>query len=288
MHTYAIAHVGSYTAALSFFKEENDQIEKISDHKASLCLSAYMHPDGSIDRKGIRLAEETLNSFHEICKQHQMENCWCAVTSPARTKNGQELINALKRTGFDIVPLKGVEEAACDFMGTRFSFPDITGGIAFDIGGASTRLISFHHCKVQDAAFLPLGRMAQGEDVLEQYRNSIIETRETYDTLNTPCSTMIGIGDAVEDIAHVCNVFWANTQMKHMYEIADVRKRITDQDPAVLKAIRDLVPQSRQSTFLTGYDMFMTLAGIYEADRIMISPTGIIEGFLLARLDEMK
>ena len=54
------------------------------------------------------------------------------------------------------------------------------------------------------------------------------------------------------------------------------------------EAMKANVDPSRQPVFLPGLHMILEIARIYHAKRILISKTGIREGFLKIRLEEKE
>jgi exopolyphosphatase/guanosine-5'-triphosphate,3'-diphosphate pyrophosphatase len=65
------------------------------------------------------------------------------------------------------------------------------------------------------------------------------------------------------------------SQLKEMF------RRVREEEPAAVAAVKNNVKKSRQPLFLPGVHMILEIADIYQAETIFISKTNIREGFLL-------
>ena len=133
--------------------------------------------------------------------QINLMKCKCSIalryiTEPCRIQNKEELVQSLQTTGWDIYPLSGNEEALYDFLGTKYSYPNLTNGIAFDVGGGSTELISFKNGQPIDAMSFPLGcvRLRHLPIDTPECEREILSARKEYPSLNITCEELIGIG----------------------------------------------------------------------------------------------
>ena len=65
----------------------------------------------------------------------------------------------------------------------------------------------------------------------------------------------------------------------------DVYQRLVNKETSATRAMKKVVDKARIPVFLPGVHMILEITRIFKADTIIVSPTGIREGFLLYMLD---
>lgn len=287
MERYGIADIGSNTMVLLVYQIKDGKPEGIY-HKST---PAHLIDDVSKDRvmslKGIEKAVNVLGKYAKKLEEMGVEHRFGCITEPCRIVNQAQLVQALETTGFEIHPLSGQEEASLDYRGTLFSCPEITEGIAFDVGGGSTELISFRNNQAVEAMSFPLGCVRLAHLPLDNTdcEAGILKARKDYPSLDITCDTLIGIGGSLRyaglllDELHHTGGRFPVSLLRETYE------KLVDKDPVCTTAMEKVVDQARIPVFLPGVHMILEIARIFASTTIVISPTGIREGFLMSMLE---
>ena len=288
MTRYGIADIGSNTIVLLVY--EMDEGKPISIYHKS--TPSHLIDDVSQDRimsqEGINKAQTVLYRYGEILDKMDVHFRYACITEPCRILNQSQLVEALQETGFEIYPLTGSMEAALDYQGTLFSCPQYKDGIAFDVGGGSTELISFQNNQAIEAMSFPLGCVRLAHLPLDNTdcQASILQARKDYPSLNITCDTLIGIGGSLRYAGLLLDEMYHTGYTIPVNLLKEVYDRLVAKEPTALKAMKKVVDKARIPVFLPGVHMILEISRIYEAKTIIVSPTGIREGFLMSVLQE--
>ena len=241
-----------------------------------------------MSREGINKATEVLQSYADKLDEMQVQYRFADITEPCRIQNKEELVQSLQNTGWEIYPLSGNEEALYDFLGTKYSYPNLIDGIAFDVGGGSTELISFKNGQPIDAMSFPLGcvRLRHLPIDTPECEKEILSARKEYPSLNITCEELIGIGGTMRAAGKVYQALFHEELTIEVIKLQEIFDKLCIHDSAYEEVMKANVDPSRQLVFLPGLHMILEIARIYHAKRILISKTGIREGFLQIRLEE--
>ncbi|MGM9941640.1 MAG: hypothetical protein ACI32N_06580 [Bulleidia sp.] len=287
MERYGIADIGSNTMVLLVYQMKDGKPEGIYHKSTPAHLIDDVSQDRVMSQAGIDKAVHVLEKYAKKLDEMGVTYRFGCITEPCRIVNQVSLVQALETTGFEIYPLSGQQEAALDYRGTLFSCPQIAEGIAFDVGGGSTELISFTDHQVIDAMSFPLGCVRLAHLPLDNTdcEAGILKARKDYPSLDITCDTLIGIGGSLryaglllDELYHTGNCFPVSL-LQETYE------KLVDRDPVCTMAMEKVVDQARIPVFLPGVHMILEIARIYQSESILISPTGIREGFLMHMLE---
>ncbi len=286
MERFGIVDIGSNTIVLLVYEIRDGRIEIIRHQSEAAHLIDYVQ-DGIMAEAGIEAAAEVLRSYSQQLDQMGVRYRYADITEPCRIQNQDELVRSLQGFGIEIHPLSGFEEAFYDYCGMKLSWPDISEGIAFDVGGGSTELVSFHDNACIDAMSFPLGcvRLAHLPLDTEECRRALLAAREQYPSLNCTCRDIIGIGGTMRAAGLVVSALYGTDSVIAVSMLAEVFEKLRNNDPDTVRAMKQCVKKKRQPVFLPGLHMILEICRIYEAERIFISPTNIREGFLLHCLE---
>lgn len=282
MERYGIADIGSNTIVLVIY-EMHDGIPAVLQHISTpVHLIDYVE-NYAMRKEGILMAYETLLKYESILSEADVDIRYADITEPCRITNADELISKLSETSFHIIPLRGEEEASCDFYGSRLSFPHISEGIAFDIGGGSTELISFENNEILDAVSFHLGcvRLSHLPPDTPECMKEIRTMAEKFPSLDQKRDTIIGIGGTVKALAKLIRDQYGTKDMMYLKDILDIYERLRAEEPGAKRAMQRTVNRNRIPVFLPGVHMIIEICRFYEAEKIIVSSTGIREGFLL-------
>lgn len=286
MERFGIVDIGSNTIVLQVYEIRDGKIEMIRHKSEAVHLIDYVK-DGIMAEDGIAAAAEVVRSYaYELERMGVRYHC-ADITEPCRIANRDDLVSALEGFGIEIYPLSGYEEAYYDYCGMKLSWPDITDGIAFDVGGGSTELVSFADNECIDAMSFPLGcvRLARLPLETDECRIALLKARNQYPSLNRSCSDIIGIGGTMRAAGLVVSALYGTGQIIEVRMLQEMYEKLKADDPAVLAAVKANVKKKRRPVFLPGVHMILEICRIFEAERILISNTNIREGFLLHCLE---
>ena len=282
MTQYGIADIGSNTIVLVVYEIRSGMPVTVKHVSTPVHLIDYVE-DFTMRKEGILKACETLSAYGKILDEMNVQIRFADITEPCRITNRAELETMLAETGFTVIPLSGEEEAVCDFTGAKLSFPDITEGIAFDIGGGSTELISFENNTVSDAVSFHLGCVRLSHLPLDtpECMKEIRAMADRYPSLDQKRNTIIGIGGTVRALAKLIRDRYGTKDEMYLKDILDIYSRLREEEPGALNALQRTVNPDRIPVFLPGVHMIIEICRFYEAGHILVSKTGIREGFLL-------
>lgn len=288
MTQYAIADIGSNTIVLLVYKIVENYPTAILHISTPAHLIDYVDEDRIMSKEGIHKATEVLQSYADKLDEMQVQYRFADITEPCRIQNKEELVQSLQTTGWDIYPLSGSEEALYDFLGTKYSYPNLIDGIAFDVGGGSTELISFKNGQPIDAMSFPLGcvRLRHLPIDTPECEREILSALKEYPSLNITCEELIGIGGTMRAAGKVYQDLFHEELTIEVIKLQEIFDKLCMHDSAYEEVMKANVDPSRQPVFLPGLHMILEIARIYHAKHILISKTGIREGFLQIRLEE--
>ena len=285
MTAYGIADIGSNTVVLLVYDVNGTAMRQLKYISTPVHLIDYVK-DGVMSSAGISRAAAVLKEYAAILDEMGISMRFADVTEPCRIENRDDLISALEESGFEIYPLTGEQEALCDYEGAMLSYPEVRDGIAFDVGGGSTELIAFKDGKATDAMSFHLGcvRLAHLPLDTDQCRAEIMKARAEYPGLNVSEKTVIGIGGTARAVGLVCESVYGD---RHRIRVSDLKQAfelIRDGDPQLNTVVQRVVDPSRVPVFLPGIHMILEICDFFEAETVLISDTGIREGFLMERI----
>lgn len=290
MEKYGIVDIGSNTIVLIVYEIHDEKPVSLLYKSNPVHLIDTVNKDRIMSKEGIEKAHQALMEYASVLDQMDVKYRFADITEPCRIQNQKELVDALKDTSFEIYPLTGQQEAEYDFTGTRYSCSDITDGIAFDVGGGSTELISFHDSKAEDAVSFHLGcvRLAHLPLDTKACEDEINRMREAYASLDVKCSHLIGIGGTMRAVTMLTDHLHHTGNALPVSSLKEVYENLINHDDKTEEAFHKIVDSARQPVFLPGLHMILEICRIYEAEKITFSVTGIREGFLKTRIENIQ
>lgn len=290
MKQYAIADIGSNTMVLVIYEIHDGRPFQIYHKSTPAHLIDDVDTQGRMSNAGIRKAYEVLMEYKKTCDEKQIAYRWADITEPCRITNQDELVLALSNCSFEIHPLTGYEEAACDYLGSRNSYPDVMNGIAFDVGGGSTELVRFQDGKILEAVSFHLGcvRLAHLPLDTKECAIELEKIQQNYPAMQTTARELIGIGGTIRATGLVCDALYHSKSTISVVQLQQLYTELCEQRPQAVKAMQENVKTSRQPVFLPGLHMILEICRIYQAETILVSESGIREGFLQECLRKQK
>ena len=282
MNRYGIADVGSNTVVLIIYETDGNVLRQLKYISTPVHLINYVH-DRHMSRQGIETAAGVLCQYAKILDEEGVVYRFADLTEPGRVENRDELLEALLQSGFEIHPLSGEQEAVYDYEGARLFYPDIHEGIAFDVGGGSTELISFKNDQAEQTVSLPLGcvRLAKLPLDTKECALALQSARENFPSFATRAKEIIGIGGTARAIGLLCEKAYGDRHRVRVRDLKDAFEKIRAEDEQMCALMRASVDPARVPVFLPGIHMILEICAMFETETILVSDTGIREGFLL-------
>ncbi len=282
MKQYGIVDTGSNTIVLIVYEIQEGRPIPVRYYSDPVHLIDYVK-DGALEPIGIEKAKASLMQYAEMLDTLDIESRHCDITEPCRVLNASELISALEETGFVVHPLSGAEEAACDFIGAKLSYPSLKDGVAFDVGGGSTELISFQDNEIVDAMSFHLGcvRLAHLPLDTSACMEEIEKAAAQYPSLAKKQDQLIAIGGTAKFATHVIEALHGQGKTYPVAFLKDLFDRLCDKEPAAVSVMKQIVNPARQPLFLPGIHMILEISRFYGAKTLCFSDTGIREGFFM-------
>jgi exopolyphosphatase/guanosine-5'-triphosphate,3'-diphosphate pyrophosphatase len=140
----AVIDLGTNTFHLLITEQEGEQIREISKIQIAVKLGEGGIEFGRIAPAAFERGQLALEEFRKIINTYPCEEIHVIATSAIRTaENGQDFIrDALKRSGFSITCISGMEEAEWIAKGVFHSLPTMSHPyLIMDIGGGSVEFI---------------------------------------------------------------------------------------------------------------------------------------------------
>ena len=285
----AVIDIGSNTIVLVIYEISDNKLINKETLSYPAHLIDYVE-NKLMSQEGINLAKKVLLDYKKHCEDRNITDIYCDITEPCRIDNKDELVNTLKETGIKIYPLSGEEEASLDFKGAKVCFEDIHDGVAFDVGGGSTELISFKDDEVLAAISFPLGcvRLSHYPLDTEVCNEELKRVREENPSLNISSDTLIGIGGTVRAISKLHEDLYGDKHIINVSNLEEMFDRLKNKEEKAILSMQENVNKERQHVLLPGMHMVLEIAHIFNSKEILVSKTGIREGFLLNCLNNSK
>ena len=304
-HTrYGVLDIGSNSVRLVIYDVYGSSFVPIYNEKIHAGLGRDLKQTGRLSVQGCRETEAALSRFALIVKAQDVQQVIIGATAAMReADDGAEFIAKIKaKTGFDLTPISGPEEARLSAMGLLAAMPRAKG-IAADLGGASLELIRVENGAPQTGETFALGpfRMLGTELTGEDFKPDVLRKRITniLDAKSAPqdClqnETLYLIGGAWRNLAmiHLKRTHFPLRTMQGYHLSPEVGAELADW--AAGEGRDEVVnypglPTRRGETLPYGAVLLSELIKRLKPGRIIISTSGLREGLIYDALpDEQR
>lgn len=176
--------------------DENSNLIVHEELVEQVRLGEGLNATGVISVEALKRAENCLQNFSEICKNHQVTKIKALATSAARdAKNGQELMDLAKKYQIDISIIEGDLEARYSFAGALQGLKlQDTPTLVVDIGGGSTEFIySRDQKKIDSLISLNCGAVRLTEKFFHHQPPSVDELKAAEEKLETDLKSLANL-----------------------------------------------------------------------------------------------
>lgn len=285
MERYGIIDIGSNTIVLIIYIMDGNRPVPSSYQSVPLHLIDYIE-NGHMREDGIQKTLQVLQMYREKLRSAECTGYEAFITEPWRGIDNQHSMLERFREIVSVSALSGEEEASYDYYGSQLSWPDIHDGIAFDIGGGSTELISFRNRKITAAMSFPLGcvRLRHLPLDTEECVNEILKARSSYPPLNVKAESVIAIGGTARAFKLLCNDLYHCGSIIHADTVRELYQRLLTNEKTAADAMHRIIDSARIPVFLPGIHMMLEIIRIFDTQQLYVSDTGIREGFLMKKV----
>jgi exopolyphosphatase / guanosine-5'-triphosphate,3'-diphosphate pyrophosphatase len=292
---YGIIDIGSNTIRLVIYeRNKSGRLKEVENVKSVARLRNYLTEDNVLTEEGIRMLLETLLSFQDITRHHQIQHVKCIATATIRQAKNQEDIKKLveETTDFSIRVLSEYEEAYYGFLAAVNSTP-ITEGITIDIGGGSTELTYYKDRQLIEYYSFPFGALSlkqtfiagniPTQEELRQLSFYIAEQFQSLPWLQNKKVPIVAIGGSARNLVQI------HQSLKkyplagiHQYEmnlndIVEVRRLLTSLTFEQIQKLEGL-SKDRADIIIPAVEVFKSLYETVNATSFVLSRKGLRDG----------
>lgn len=298
MNNIAIIDLGSNSARLVLAHVVNDSYFVVYDElKESVRLAEDMEREGYLKQPRIAQAVKTLKMFRKLCDANKVDKVYAFATNAVRkAKNQRSFLEEINTVcGFKFTVLSEDQEAAQIYYGVINSL-EIPKGVIMDISGSSLQLIQYNRRMILNRVIFPIGTMSlsvlfnenttplQQSQMIETYMRDRFESVEWLKNLD-PEFKFVGVGGSFRNLAKIVRrIEKYPLDMVHNYHIGvqtfdKVYDMIKVLDVEKRSKIKGLSAQ-RADIFCAALSCIKSFLGLTDFEEIIISGSGIREGFL--------
>ena len=292
----AIIDIGSNSIRLTLYETDGQNFKILFREKIMAGLAGYVE-NGKLTSDGIACACDALCEFQSTLKTLQIENVHVFATASLRNiSNTEEALLSIRAiTGLNAEVVSGEEEALLGYAGAMREL-HLTSGAFFDIGGASTEIVTFDAGVPTDFASFRIGSLSlyrccvkkilPGEGSLKRLKNTIYEAIGANDDTFEPRSVLVGVGGTARAVIKLA---------RHYYGLANECNTVTSEQINRLceflcrgeKEAIDLILRfepDRIHTLLPGILVLQHIVRLFHADKVVVSRYGVREGYLCRKI----
>lgn len=294
-NTYSIIDIGSNTIRLVIYSsDKSSRLKEIQNVKAVARLRNHLTSEGILAPKGIDILINTLLSFQEVTRYHQIKGVKCVATATIRqAKNQQEIIDRVKQeTDFSIRVLSEYEEAFYGYLAVVNSTP-FNRGITIDIGGGSTELTYFENRKLIHYHSFPFGALSLKEQFVMRelpteeekalLKAYLTEQFKKLDWIIEKQLPIIGIGGSARNMVQIHQEYigyplaGVHLYMMNKQNIKELSINLSSMPFTELQKVEGL-SKDRADIIVPAIEVFDCLMDIVNTDKFVLSRKGLRDG----------
>ena len=301
---YVIIDIGSNTIRMAVYNIEADNsFNQIMSNKVSCGIAGYIS-DNEMSAEGVEVMIDALKQFKIAVDGMSDVKVFAIATASIRElTNKKEIVERIKsEVGFEVDVISGQDEAIYDYYGIMKDIGDATGMLT-DCGGGSTEISLFKGDEILFADTMPIGslnayhRYVEGIFPTEEELLSIkADTEKMLEKLQIPVNTkaspghIYAIGGTVRATCKLANKLFDRNKSTSTLNASEYDKLFALYFKDQKKFIRTLlkVKPERVQSLVTGMCIQKTIMDKLGCDEITVSESGVREGFLMNKLEELS
>lgn len=293
---WGIIDIGSNSIRLTLYEVGAEDFKILFREKIMAGLAGYV-VDGNLSAEGIECACSGLLTFQNILNTLKIENISVFATASLRNIGNTETVLAIihAATGYSVEILSGEDEALMGYNGAMREF-NITSGAFFDIGGASTEIVTFDNSASVDFSSFSIGSLSlyhgcvkkiiPGKGSLNRLRTAISKTIDERGIKTNSHALIVGVGGTARAVMKIA---------RHYYKVSDECHSITAEQlhglckflcsgkRGAIDIILRLEPD-RIHTIIPGILILEHIFNLFDAGQLIVSKYGVREGYLCQRI----
>nr|WP_298874425.1 hypothetical protein [uncultured Mogibacterium sp.] len=283
--------------------EADNSFNQIMSNKVSCGIAGYIS-DNEMSAEGVEVMIDALKQFKIAVDGMSDVKVFAIATASIRElTNKKEIVERIKsEAGFEVDVISGQDEAIYDYYGIMKDIGDATGMLT-DCGGGSTEISLFKGDEILFADTMPIGslnayhRYVEGIFPTEEELLSIkADTEKMLEKLQIPVDTkaspghIYAIGGTVRATCKLANKLFDRNKSTSTLNASEYDKLFTLYFKDQKKFIRTLlkVKPERVQSLVTGMCIQKTIMDKLGCDEITVSESGVREGFLMNKLEELS
>lgn len=307
MENLAVIDLGSNSVRMTITEIQDDRTTKVvAEEKEMVRLSEGMGPEKILQEEAMARTIEAVKKFAATFRKLPNVHLKAMATAATRqAKNQSDFLTRLtKETGVTVKVISGEQEAYYDYLDVTNTLP-VVNAVIMDTGGASIELIFMIQRHVQNLISIPMGSVSLTESYLDPEHitaPALFKMTTAMDRLyneiwwldkakNLP---IIALGGSNRTLAKIER---RADKTPHFEKIHGFRMS-TDQVNRVFSNVigadleeRKEIPglsKDRADIIVGGMVPIVNLMRFLDSDRITFSQSGLREGVLYERLQELQ
>lgn len=295
---YGVIDIGSNTIRLSVYQIEEGKIRRLLHKKEAVGLASYIQ-EGVLVRKGIDKACTVLCDYKAILENFAIGELYVLGTASLRNiYNTVEAVEEIRcRTGLLVDVISGKKEAIFDFVGATHSV-ELENGLLIDVGGGSSELVIYHDKKIVEVGSIPVGALNLYTEYVKglfptdkekkAIRHRILTELEAYPNICGTHPIVCGVGGTIRALFRLTNDYMGYEPNCAKLSVKDLKcavKQLDGNDKKRLDIIMETAPD-RVRTLMTGAILWGTLLKVFGTETVLVSESGIREGYLYCKVVE--
>lgn len=281
-------------------RDTSGRLKEIENVKIVARLREYLTHDGILSSSGISHLINTLLSFQEVTRHHNIKEVKCVATATIRQAHNQEQIlnEVAKRTDFSIRVLSEYEEAYYGYLAIINSF-SIEEAITIDIGGGSTEVTYFKYRELKHYHSFPFGALSLKKQFVAgdvptveekgQIKAFVQKSFESLEWLKNKKVPVIAMGGSARNMSQIHQAMRKYPLVDiHQYEmdlkdIEEVKRTISHLSYSQLLKV-DGLSNDRADIIIPAVEVFETIVTITKAPVFLLSRKGLRDGLFYKKL----
>ena len=296
----AIIDIGSNSIRLKCYEIMGNEFKVLFRDKIMAGLAGYT-TKGKLNAEGIRCACAALLIFRRSLKRLQVDDvCVFATASLRNIANTDEVLACIKsETGYSIEVLSGEQEAMFGFAGAMQELhPD--SGAFFDIGGASTEIVTFAGGRAEYLSSFPIGsrslyrncvkKIIPGKSSLKKLKTTIEGTFKPFfynkDRKLDQQPVLIGIGGTARGVLKLSK-YYNNCDNDCRIITGDQLAGLCDFLCSGSRGSIDMIIKmnvDRVHTIIPGILILKHIFNMFHANQMIVGKYGVREGYLKQKI----
>ena len=295
---YGVIDIGSNTIRLSVYQVEDEKIRRLLHKKESVGLASYIK-DGMMSARGIDRACSVLRDYKEILENFSITAIHVFGTASLRNiYNTVEAVEEIRcRTGLSVDVISGRKEAILDFVGATRSV-GMSDGLLIDVGGGSSEFVVYREKKIVEVGSIPIGALNLYTEYVaglfptdkekKTVRKRVMTELARYPSIYGTYPTVCGVGGTIRALLRLTNEYMKRDTSCVEMSVRELRRatrQLRGSDKERLDIIMETAPD-RVRTMMTGIILWETLLKVFGAEKVLVSASGVREGYLYCKVVE--